>query len=298
MIINDSNLRTIYTGFNGAFTRGFEAAPSHYESVSMTTVSQTAEEEYGWLGNFPGIREWLGDRVIQSLSTYSFSIRNRDFEATVAVPRNSIEDDRIGLFTPMMEQLGREAKEHPDRLIFELIASGFTKPCYDGQYFFDAEHPVTKADGSVISVSNMQAGDEPAWYLIDNTRALRPFIYQKRRPYTFVKKDNPNDDNVFFAKEYIYGTDGRSNAGFGLWQLAFASKAPLSQVNYEAARKAMTAMRGDQGRLLGVRPTTLLVPAELEGDGRRLLKTQINTAGASNEWVESAELIVTPWLDA
>jgi phage major head subunit gpT-like protein len=89
---------------------------------------------------------------------------------------------------------------------------------------------------------------------------------------------------------------GRCNVGFGLWQLAYASKADLTPDNFETARAAMAKLRGDNGKLLGIKATHLLVPVELEGDGRRLLKNQNDAAGASNPWIDSAELIVSPWL--
>ena len=66
--------------------------------------------------------------------------------------------------------------------------------------------------------------------------------------------------------------------------------------NYETARAAMAKMRGDNGKPLGVKATHLLVPTDLEGDGRRLLKNLLGTGGKSNPWVDSAELIVSPWL--
>lgn len=296
MIINDDNLKTLYITFNAAFRKGFDAAPTHYDKVAMTTNSVAREEEYGWIGRFPRIREWIGDRIIDGLSVHSYSIKNKDFEATVSVARNDIEDDKYGLYGPMFDQFGRETKEHPDHLVFQLLGNGFTVPCYDGQNFFDTDHPVTDADGGVQSVSNVQAGAGPAWFLLDTSRALRPLVYQRRRDFGLVRKDRPDDENVFYKKELVYGTDGRCNVGFGLWQLAFGSKADLTSENYEAARAAMTSLRGEAGRVLGIMPTMLVVPTELEGDGRRILKTQSKADGASNEWFDSAELLVTPWL--
>ena len=77
--------------------------------------------------------------------------------------------------------------------------------------------------------------------------------------------------------------------------MAYASKADLTKVNYEAARKAMAELKKDNGKPLGVSGTHLVVPPALEGDGRRLLKAVLE-AGATNEWAGSAELIVTPHL--
>lgn len=296
MILSTEGLNTLFTGFKAAYQEGLQGAPSHFDKIAMRTTSAAREETYGWLGHFPNIREWVGDRVIGNLAMHSFAIANRDFEATVSVSRNDIEDDKIGLYSPIFREFGREAGELPDRLIFELLASGFTQPCYDGQYFFDADHPVTDAQGAVQSVSNLQAGASTPWFLIDTSRAMRPLVFQKRRDFTLVRKDQPGDENVFHRKEFVYGTDGRCNAGYGFWQLAYASKAELTPANYEAARAAMTALRGENGRVLGISPTLLVVPTSLEGAGRRILKTQTKSDGASNEWADSAELLVTPWL--
>lgn len=296
MIITPDSLKTLFHGFQTAFKAGFDGAPSHYAKIAMTTNSSSREEKYGWLGHFPSIREWIGDRIIGNLAMHSYTIENKDYEATVCVDRNDIEDDRVGLYSPIFQQFGREAREHPDRLVFDLLANGFTRQCYDGQYFFDADHPVTDANGAVQSVSNVQAGAGTPWFLLDTSKAIRPIVFQKRRDFNLVRKDQPGDNNVFDQKKFVYGTDGRCNVGFGLWQLAYASRAELTPANYETARAAMTALHGEAGRVLGIMPTMLVVPSTLEGAARRLLKAQHKTDGSSNEWVDSAELLVTPWL--
>ena len=296
MIINKASLDLLFTGFSSAFKDGFASAPSHFQKLAMVTNSQTREERYGWIGRFPSIREWLGDRIVDNLSIHSFTIENKDYEATICVDRNDIEDDRMGVYAPMFDHFGREAKEHPDRLMFDLIGKGFTTNCYDGQSFFDTDHPVTDANNVIGSVSNMQAGAGTPWYLLDTSKALRPFVFQRRKDFNLVRKDSPNDDNVFDQRRFIYGTDGRCAVGFGLWQLAYGSKAELTSANYEAARAAMTTLRGEAGRVLGIMPTLLVVPASLEGAARRLLKTQTKSDGSSNEWADSCELLVTPWL--
>lgn len=84
---------------------------------------------------------------------------------------------------------------------------------------FDSDHPVK---GS--SVSNMQAGSQPAWFLIDTSRSIKPFIFQERSPYELTNLVNPTDENVFMRDEYLYGVRARANAGFGIWQLAFGPK--------------------------------------------------------------------------
>lgn len=303
MLVNAANLDLIFTGFKAVFNKGFENAESHLDKVAMTVPSTAREETYGWMGEMPNIREWLGSRVISSLTLHHYTITNKDFESTVAVRRNDIDDDRYGIVKPILEEMGRNARQHPDSLVFDLLKKGFTQHCYDGQYFFDPDHPVVIEDNQVTSVSNMQDGTGPAWFLLDTSRPLKPMVWQKRRDYAFISKDKLSDDNTFFDNEFIYGCDGRGNAGYGLWQLAFASKADLTPENYEAARLAMNTMRGDNGRKLNIRPTLLVVPPALEGKASRLLNngSRIETVGTTpvavtNEWAGTADLIVTDFV--
>jgi phage major head subunit gpT-like protein len=284
MIVNTENLHSLFVGFSAAFKAAFESTPAHVEKLAMMVKSSTSEELYAWLGQFPGLREWIGDRHIKGISAHSLRIVNRKFESTIEVPREKIEDDQYGVFSPLVSEVGRNARVHPDLLIFELIQSGFTELGYDGQPFFDTDHPVK--DGVV---SNVQAGGETPWYLLDLSKAVRPFIFQERMPYDLTRVDRPDDDHVFMKDSYLFGVRARVNAGFGLWQLAFGSKAALDGENYEAARTAM----------MGLSPTHLLVPPSLEGAGRRLLNSQLKeteSGSVSNEWAGSAELIVTPYL--
>lgn len=86
---------------------------------------------------------------------------------------------------------------------------------------------------------------------------VRPIVWQLRQDYDFVRMDRKENAPVFMNKENYYGVNARVNAGFGLWQLAFASKAPLTPENDAAARAAMMKFRSDGGRILGINPTTL-----------------------------------------
>lgn len=295
MIINQANLSAMFDGFNTRFNQAFEGAKSHVADVAMAVPSTAREENYGWMGTFPGLREWIGPRVVKNLSLQSYAIKNKPFETTIGVPRDDIEDDTYGVFGPMFSELGRTAKMHPDTLIFELMKNGFATECYDGQPFFDTDHPVGP-EGGVVSVANTDGGSGTPWFLLDTSRAIKPFILQTRRPYTLVRKDQPTDDNVFFNKEYIYGMDARCNAGFALWQLAWGSKQNLDTTHYKAARAAMMSLTDDEGKPLGIVPDTLVVGGTLEENGLKLLMSENDATGATNPWKGTAKLIITPYL--
>lgn len=239
------------------------------------------------------MREWVGERHIKNLSVSSYAIKNKDWESTVEVDRNDIEDDQIGVYKPILLEMGRTAAIHPDELVFGVLNQGFSTPCYDGKNFFDTEHPV----GTGL-VSNSGGGNGTPWFLMDTSRALKPLIFQSRREPKFVSMDKDNDEPVFMRKKFIYGVDRRDNAGFGMWQLAYGSKDTLNAANYAAARAAMSSYRDESGKPLYVTPTLLVVPPSLEAQAREILINERTTGGETNTWKGTAELLVVPWIEA
>lgn len=292
MILNKSNLSTLFVAFKAAFAIAFGGVEPQWKHVATQVPSTTSENEYGWLGQFPGMREWVGDRVVKNIKQHGYVIRNKTFEDTVAVPREAIEDDQFGVYTPLVSELGRAAAEHPDELAFAVFASGFTSVCYDGQFFFDTDHPVTDANGVEGSVSNFGGGAGTAWFIIDDTRAVKPLILQMRRPAAFVAKDQLTDDNVFDKNELVYGVDGRWNVGFGLWQLAYASKQVLDEAGLTAAITAMRTMKGDNGRVLGIKPKLLVVPPSLEFIAKKLVTATTVANGGENVLANVLKVVV------
>lgn len=296
MNINASSLKDLYSGLNTSFNKGLKNAQTYWSTVAMKIPSSGREETYEWLADLPGIREWIGDRIINELGGHSYTVRNKLFESTIKVKRTDIEDDRYGIYGTLAERMGDQTAKHPDDLVFSLLEAGSTTKCFDGQYFFDTDHLSYDKDGNEVSASNVTTGDNAAWYLMDCSQPLRPLIYQERVPFDFQSITDANDMHVFIRDEYLYGVRGRSNAGFGLWQLAYKSKAALNEANFVTSRVAMTSLRKADGRPLGVRPTHMVVPSTLEATARKLLKAETIAGGESNVWAGSVELVVTPYI--
>lgn len=296
MIINSANLDAIRVGFSTAYRRGLGQAATAYGRIATTVPSTTRENKYGWLGKLPNMREWVGPRVVHGLAEHDYAIRNKSYELTISVDRDDIRDDNLGVYEPLFVEMGESVAAHPDLLVFGALKDGFTTECYDGQPFFDADHPVLDEDGNVISVSNTGGGSGTPWFLLSTRRALRPIIFQEREKPQFVARDNPRDSNVFKNKAFEYGSDGRWNVGYGFWQMAYGSKQTLNKTNYAAARTALMGMKGDHGRPLGIVPDLLVVPPALEQAALEILNSERDAAGATNVYKGTAELMVTPWL--
>ena len=296
MIINSGNLRTIYRGFNTAFRDGFGQAPEDHMPLTLEQPSSTRTEEYGWLGQAPGLRKWVGERVYRGIREHGYSITNEKFEDTIAASRDDIEDDRYGVYAPLFRELGRAAAAHPCQLVYGALRSGFSQPCYDGQYFFDTDHPSKNEAGGIISVSNDGGGAGNPWFVVDGSRMIKPIIFQKRRDYSLRAMVGLDDEHVFTHDEFRYGVDARCNVGYGLWQLAYGSKQPLTAANFETAYEALLAMPGDEGRPMGVMPTHLYVGPSNLHEALEIVNAERLANGATNVWRGTVELVKTPWL--
>ncbi|HDT6544759.1 TPA: Mu-like prophage major head subunit gpT family protein [Kluyvera ascorbata] len=142
MLINVKNVRQVFINLKASFQKAFDQNPSDWKKIAMVVPSTGKQNDYSWLGRFPKMRKWIGDKVVKALSAFNYSLVNDDFEATVEVERNELEDDQLlGLATQAAEA-GQSAAELPADLVFALLNKGFTLPCYDGQPFFDTDHPV------------------------------------------------------------------------------------------------------------------------------------------------------------
>jgi phage major head subunit gpT-like protein len=309
--ITPALLEAMFEGFNTRFSQAFGDVKPEWGRVAMEVPSTASAENYGWMTQVPRIREWIGDRVVNAIKAYGYRIVNKTFESTIGVPRESVEDDTYGVFAPLFSEMGRSVAQFPDELVFPLLDAGFATPCYDGQNFFDPEHPVLDANGNAQGVSNVQAGAGPAWFLMDTTRYVKPLVYQTRRAFDFISKTDPrSSDRVFMQKEFVFGVDGRCNAGFGFWQFAYGSQAPLNRANFRAARAAMINLKGDYGRPLGVKPNVLVCGPSLEQTARDLIKSKfLAVDGAPGEAAlvgavgvmdntdqDIVDIFMSPWL--
>lgn len=300
-ILTPALIQALFVGFRRDFQAALNDTPTAWQSIATRVPSTTKSNTYGWLGQFPQFREWIGPRVLKDMAAHGYSIENKDWESSVSIRRPDIEDDNVGIYSPLFSEMGRAAKAQPDELVFGLLKDGFTVAGYDGQNFFDDEHPVypnVDGTGTAELVANhdvdlTERPDNPIWYLMDTSRAIKPLIFQERKAPVFTPMTRLDDEEVFTNNVFRFGADSRNNVGFGFWQMAFASNQPLTPANYAAARAAMKEFKADGGRPLGISPNTLVVPPALEGAARKLL---VKDENGGNEWAGSAVMVESSWL--
>lgn len=306
-IVSSALINALRTGYSREFETAKAKAPTQWASIATRVPSGNTSNTYGWLGQFPKLREWTGDRVFNSIKEYGYTVTNKLYEATVDIPRTAVEDDELGTYTPLFQEMGYAAATHPDEIIFGLLKNGNTELCYDGKPFFTNDHPVypnVDGTGTVQTISNLLASSSSpgtSWYLLDVSRPLRPFIFQERTTPELQVVTNPDNDTVFMKDKIPYGIRYRCNGGYGFWQQAVQSTHPLDTDSFELALLTLQGFTADGGRPLGLgfggKPGTLLVvPPTLQADARKVLVAEKNDMGASNIWYDAASIVVSPWL--
>lgn len=250
MIVNPQNLRGIYIGFNTLFNKALTTVDPLYKQIATVTPSATDAETYAWLGDIPGMRKWIGDREIQNLAASDYTIKNEDFEVTIGIPRNAIEDDKIGLYNPSVEMLAQSAAMHPDELIFELLASGFSAKCYDGKAFFSDAHEVgkkvasnkgtaqlsleayTAARAGMMSLTNAKGR---ALNIVPDTLVVPPALEAKAREILIADFINGSRNTMQGTAKPLVAPQ---LAKYGKAWFLLSTSRPLKPLIYQERRKA------------------------------------------------------------
>ena len=213
-VVNQATLGAAFTSFKTIFQDAYTGTASSLTDLAITVPSTTRQEEYRWLGQFPGLREWIGDRVVKDLSVDGFVIKNRNFEATVSVDRNDLEDDAIGIYKPLFSQLGESAKQHPDLLMYELLMSGFTAKCFDGNPFFHTAHP----NGSQPAYSNKGTAPlDVAAYEAART-SMTSLVNTEGRPLRLTPTFMLVPPQLEATAKTILRADKMANGATNIWQ--------------------------------------------------------------------------------
>ncbi|MDY3123614.1 MAG: Mu-like prophage major head subunit gpT family protein [[Actinobacillus] rossii] len=276
-------LKAIEMQFKKDFLAGLALIKPQWDLIAMKVSSNTKVNTYGFLSQFPKLIEWVGKRQRKAMQAQGTSIENKLYEATVGIPRTDIEDDQVGLFRPMVQQAAQSAAELPDDLVFGLLKEGKATLCYDGQNYFDTDHPVYEnvdGTGSSTEQSNITTGTTsaaPTFYIFDTTNAIKPLIWQERTaPEIETKFDPSKSDTVFNEDIYEWGVRARGAAGFGFWQLAHrVEQTELTAENIMAVIAKMQSLKGDGGKLLNIRPNVILVPPALEFKARQICEGEV-----------------------
>lgn len=188
LIVNRDTLTNIFINLKTTFNKAFEAAPSDWMKTAMLVPSGSSQNDYTWLSMFPRMRKWIGEKAVKALAAFKYTLVNDDWEATVEVNRNDIEDDNLGIYAPQAQMAGFSARQLPDEIVADLKNNAFTSNCYDGQFFYDTDHPVgagTASNKLTVALSAATQAAAAASYGAART-AIMSFTDDEGRPLALI----------------------------------------------------------------------------------------------------------------
>lgn len=151
MQITEGNLRGLFTQISTMYNEAYNAKTAWWPRIGQLMPSGTSENLYSWMQQTPQMRKWIGDRHAQALANYIYSLENDPYELTLTMDKFKLEDDRFGIYTPRIRMMGSAAKKWPDYMMVATMQGGTGATIYDGQFFFDTDHPVNRYNASVLA---------------------------------------------------------------------------------------------------------------------------------------------------
>ena len=142
-LVNYETIKNAFIGWQALFYQTL-AKPSgiNWRDFVQIIPSTGPEENLSWIGDIPGVTEFVGRAVEQELRAYKWAITNKKWHSgPIAIDLAEFEDDKLGLQNARIKDLAMAFDRHILDLIANLIINGLgTALCYDGQYFCDTDH--------------------------------------------------------------------------------------------------------------------------------------------------------------
>ena len=281
MLINRANLQNTFRNLSAVYSRNYETTPSQWMKIAMLVPSSGAFNDYPWVGYFPAMREWVGERTIKQLEAYEYTIRNKDWEATISVRENDLRDDNLGVYAIQAADAGYSAKQFPDELIFRLVSAGFTNPCFDGKPFYSAAHPLGENQASNtgtkrlavdyfenarktygaarVAMINQKDYDGRPLNIMPDTLVVGPALEAEANILMKAPKFRDDDPNPYVGQCEVV-MDPRI-ATSTEWHL-LDTKKPLKPFIYQEREKPRFRSQTDSGRDDGLIPDSVFLKKE------------------------------------
>ena len=135
-------------GLKAVFMKAYDKVidDSLISKVCTVVKSDSASEDYSWIGEVPGMREFISERQIKDLANFNQNIVNKVWENTIGVKRTDVENQKLGMITTRIQRLAIKAARHKEQLVMEFLTAALGSAaspylCYDGQGLFDGDHP-------------------------------------------------------------------------------------------------------------------------------------------------------------
>lgn len=142
---------TLYKDFQEAMRE----TPVRTADIFTRVASSTLLNTYAFMAALPHMREWVGERHIEGLKERIYQIENKDYERTIGIQKNDLDDGNVANVQLIMQGLSTAAVKLQDDLGVSLLQNGTSGLAFDGQNFFDTDHPTDIDNGTGTQSNNL-----------------------------------------------------------------------------------------------------------------------------------------------
>lgn len=239
-------LAALRTRLSHAFADAMVSAPIHSDRLGLYTKANIDTESLtlDWLATLGPMREWIGPRIVEGFKERAYQITTKHYEKTVEVSKDKLDDSPMTAISDAalrMKLFTEAARKLEDDLLFDstigLMVNGHTRTGYDGQNFFDTDHPT-----DIDNVTGTQSNYEAAAFALSAANLqtawarMASFVGENGRPLgaspnllvvgPALKK---TADDIVTAQ---FGASGASNTQFGMVQVMVVPELSASPTHW------------------------------------------------------------------
>lgn len=139
----------LVVGARTGFLSAMRAKAYAWQRVAIQLNMDTAAVDIVDLGAAPMPKQSKGGLTVQDMIEKTIEVKPVDWDITVWVSQNAIDDDRTGSLLQRVRTAGDNFQKHINKRVFETLNGGDGTTyglCYDGEEFFDSDHVDKGAD--------------------------------------------------------------------------------------------------------------------------------------------------------
>ena len=148
-IFRNDVAQSLEYGVRTGFLKGQKTYAPVRSAFVRETTSTGKEEDYSDVGTVPMPVAYDDMVSVRGTHEVSLTITNKDYEITIGISHNAINDNRVGNLDTWARQAGRNFEKHMDKLCFLALNAGDGSTyglCYDSQNLFSASHADSGAE--------------------------------------------------------------------------------------------------------------------------------------------------------
>lgn len=221
-----------YLVYHEEYQTGFEVARKDFERDQLGVYNPKAQE----LGSNAALHF---DELVFGLFSDGFSTKGYDgqnfFSATHKDhPKQIVQSNttNVALSGPnymaarakmakFRDDKDRIIRVRPSLLVVPPALEGTALDILEAEYLANGASNTARGTAKHLVCPYLETDTE--WYVLDTTRAIKPFLLQVELAPEFSAQDGPASDAYFEKNRIRYKIYGRYAAGYSMWQFALGS---------------------------------------------------------------------------